>query len=166
MREWRAEREGSQKLSRVAPKTFQGRCRSAKGSGTNALGVRLNVSQHRFQAHYLGVMTLACFSVGFWCLSSRAQEDVSSGNYWLEQCTPTSLQPRGGYNCTFFLSGVNEYNRYLQAMGTKLYCPQDGVTLGQMQNVVLKYLQDNPAQLHHPFIALVIAALTRAFPCT
>ncbi len=40
-----------------------------------------------------------------------------------------------------------------------------GVTQGQFTDIVKKYLNDNPAQLHRDADVLVLDALTQAFPC-
>lgn len=43
--------------------------------------------------------------------------------------------------------------------------PADGVTLGQVRDVVIKYLADNPDKRHFPASYLVQNALSAAFPC-
>jgi len=40
-----------------------------------------------------------------------------------------------------------------------------GVTKGQYQSIVKKYLNDNPAELHKDADVLVLSALQQAFPC-
>ena len=40
-----------------------------------------------------------------------------------------------------------------------------GVTAAQYTDIVKKYLNDNPAQLHRDADVLVLDALTQAFPC-
>ena len=44
-------------------------------------------------------------------------------------------------------------------------CLPTGGTVGQHVSVVKQYLEQNPAQLHHPAHVLVREALQRAFPC-
>ncbi len=44
------------------------------------------------------------------------------------------------------------------------YCPQDGLTQGQITDVVLKYLHRNPDQRDRPAELLVISAMSDAFP--
>jgi hypothetical protein len=44
-------------------------------------------------------------------------------------------------------------------------CTGQGVTFGQLQRVVLKFLQDNPEKLNPNDGYLVETALSRAFPC-
>src|ERR1022692_1958459 len=44
-------------------------------------------------------------------------------------------------------------------------CTGPGVTFGQLQRVVLKFLQDNPEKLNLNQSTLVEMALSKAFPC-
>jgi len=46
-----------------------------------------------------------------------------------------------------------------------LICLKDGVTLGQMGDVVVKHLTENPKDRNQPAALLVIAALKNAWPC-
>lgn len=45
------------------------------------------------------------------------------------------------------------------------FCPPSTITLGQVRNVVLRYLKENPAQTHKMALELVADALKQAFPC-
>ena len=49
--------------------------------------------------------------------------------------------------------------------GKRFYCLPDEATNGQMYEVVMKYLRDNPEQLHTPFRFLIVLAFEKAFPC-
>jgi hypothetical protein len=44
-------------------------------------------------------------------------------------------------------------------------CIPKGVTNYQVQAVVVKFLKDNPEQLHMPANLLTLAAVTKAWPC-
>jgi hypothetical protein len=46
-----------------------------------------------------------------------------------------------------------------------LFCPPPGVTLGQAKAVIVKYLDDNPKQLHLPIVPLALNALSNQWPC-
>ena len=48
--------------------------------------------------------------------------------------------------------------------GTKV-CLTDGVTFGQLQAIVSKYLRDNPEKWNFSASSLVVAALSSASPC-
>lgn len=47
----------------------------------------------------------------------------------------------------------------------QLFCPPESVTLGQMVRTVVKFLQDNPNDLHKPAGVLTTEALIKEFPC-
>lgn len=47
----------------------------------------------------------------------------------------------------------------------KEFCPPARATNGQYLRVVIKYLNDNPAQLNRQFADLVWTALFNAWPC-
>ena len=44
-------------------------------------------------------------------------------------------------------------------------CPPDGVTFGQTRDIVVRFLEQNPAKRHDDFVVLVLEALQLAFPC-
>jgi hypothetical protein len=44
-------------------------------------------------------------------------------------------------------------------------CFPNEVTTGQLRDVVTKFLDKNPEQLHHPAESLVALAFAEAFPC-
>lgn len=44
-------------------------------------------------------------------------------------------------------------------------CLPDGVETGQLERVVIKWLQDHPERLHKSRLIEVRSALTAAFPC-
>ena len=86
--------------------------------------------------------------------------DPNSGNLWLRQCTESFTRP----DCVGFVSGVDEF-LYRYPTTTPFYCPPRGVTRGQMVDVAVKFMRDNPARLHEPFVSLLIDSLRAAFPC-
>jgi Rap1a immunity proteins len=45
------------------------------------------------------------------------------------------------------------------------YCTPDGVTRGQAADVVLRYLEETPAERHMSAAYLVRAAFLKAYPC-
>lgn len=51
------------------------------------------------------------------------------------------------------------------AKSIKPYCVSDAVSLGQLKDVVCKWLVDNPARRHYPGAVIVPTALGDAFPC-
>jgi hypothetical protein len=47
----------------------------------------------------------------------------------------------------------------------QVFCLPSGVDLEQLEKVVKKSLDDNPARLHLPAFLLILDALGEAFPC-
>jgi hypothetical protein len=60
--------------------------------------------------------------------------------------------------------GPNPNPRALRA-ASPVGCVPDKVSVGQMGDVVQKYLNDNPAERHKHSTELVSTAMRRAFPC-
>lgn len=48
---------------------------------------------------------------------------------------------------------------------TYFIAPPSKVTLGQMTDVVIKYMNENPAQLHKSADSIVVSAISKDFPC-
>jgi hypothetical protein len=86
------------------------------------------------------------------------------GNFQNGNKLKTHCAKEGGFSdgfCMGYIIGVAD-NRsfYICAPGGS-----GGVTQGQFTDIVKKYLNDNPAQLHKDADVLVLDALTQAFPC-
>lgn len=101
-----------------------------------------------------------------------------SGNELLQDCEKTNHYSAG--YCTGYVWGVSEgitqnwtllvlyaskYPEQRTTVPNMTYCLPQGVTVSQMQSVVVKYLRDNPAHRHALAAGLVQTALTEAFPC-
>jgi hypothetical protein len=61
------------------------------------------------------------------------------------------------------LSGLSKKPQVIPA--TANFCLPTGVDLEQLERVVKKSLDDNPARLHMPASLLILSALAEAFPC-
>ena len=73
-----------------------------------------------------------------------------------------------GY-CMGLVSGVIQTDAFYEITGRQtapFFCMPKGVTDGQGVRVFVEYLKKNPQQLHLPSGALVMIALTDAFPCS
>ncbi len=46
-----------------------------------------------------------------------------------------------------------------------LFCPPDGISVGQALGIVKKFIRENPEELCMPAGMIVIKALSSAFPC-
>ena len=103
----------------------------------------------------------------FLSLPVAAAELRSDGNALLEYCTNdddvdvTSIYTSGW--CAGFITGVS---RAHGALGGGAFCLPDELTTGQSSRVVVKYLEDHPAELHKADTHLVLNAFLEAFPCT
>ena len=67
--------------------------------------------------------------------------------------------------CTGFITGVVDATEGLRSLQGKPYCVPPEVTLGQLNDVVLRYLQANPANRSLAASASVIAAVSNAYGC-
>lgn len=63
--------------------------------------------------------------------------------------------------CTGYILGVLDANA---RSGFEAYCDPEGATVGQMEDIVKKWLADNPAYRTIPADAAVTAAMMEAFP--
>jgi len=101
--------------------------------------------------------------------SIAEQKDRLDGNYLLDACQAAVAADdrdfawknaneayQAGY-CFGVVEGV--------AKTAADRCYPDGVTYLQAQRIVVKYLQDHPAELHHWDTSLIQVALYDAFPC-
>lgn len=93
--------------------------------------------------------------------------------------TVTSLQLADGVKdsnlCWGYIAGVvDEYESNMLSgllkkpqviPATASFCLPPGVDLEQLEKVVKKSLDDNPARLHMPASLLILSALAEAFPC-
>lgn len=69
--------------------------------------------------------------------------------------------------CAGYIRGVFESLIWAESNRiTSQQCIPKGVSIEQVTRVVVKYLQDHPANLHEHGLLLVINALADAFPCS
>ena len=90
-------------------------------------------------------------------------------------CENPSVRTGGEYDkgtCVGYVRGVidgtiDAWNTLLRsANGSQPFCAPAGVTVGQEQRIVLKYIKDHPEREHLLTSALVFRALSEAFPCS
>jgi hypothetical protein len=92
--------------------------------------------------------------------SASAEENLDSGNSYLEACTAD----KGSFNmgtCLGFIHGILQS----QQRDERYFCAPNGITIGQARAIIIKYLNDNPDRRHYQFAALANMALARVFPC-
>ena len=106
-----------------------------------------------------------------------------TGGELLKQCnaigsvrvgdTVTALELANGVKdsnlCWGYIAGVVDEYRVNAISGllkqAQVFCLPSGVDLEQLEKVVKKSLDDNPARLHLPAFLLILDALGEAFPC-
>ncbi len=66
--------------------------------------------------------------------------------------------------CATYISGVADAGRGTTWDGVP-YCVPMGVSSGQLNKVVIKFLNDHPESLHFAAASLTQRALLEAFPC-
>ena len=104
-------------------------------------------------------------------LPSISSAQLRTGNDLYSLCTN-----RGGpetYACIAWFSAhrntVYYVDQVLKVLGTqgptKPFCIPQNVTTGQVKDVAVNYLRDNPETRHRDAVLLVGAALLRAWPC-
>ena len=99
---------------------------------------------------YLAVIFITISTASF------AQVQFFTGNKLKAECNTDKFIGQG--ICMGYITGVADS----QAIHI---CAPGGVTLGQYESIVKKYLDENPAQLHKDADVLVLTALKHAFPC-
>ena len=90
--------------------------------------------------------------------SPNSYAAILSGNRLLESCELDDASFRDGM-CYGYVFAV-----YDVIVGEE-FCPPDGVVGEQILPIVMKYLKENPENLHYNAASLVTVALGRAFPC-
>lgn len=86
------------------------------------------------------------------------------GNDLYKDCSATEMQYFSRGICLGFVMGVFDTAEKHELSGYR-FCPPAKLTAGQMQDVVIKYLANNPAKRHMLAYALVVHAAVEAFPC-
>ena len=96
--------------------------------------------------------------------TAHADEDRRSGNYVLRYCKP---HLDFGYGrCMGMIEAVTDLMRDddLKPIGGTV-CMSEHVTRQQMVQVVVKYIEAHPENMHQPFVGLAMVALYKAWPC-
>lgn len=91
------------------------------------------------------------------------------GNGLLARCTTTEandLYFQNSSNCLAYIAAISDAQDTLVGWGNMepKFCLPEGVTRGQLKKIVVKDLNENPADLHLNAGSLVINALYSAFP--
>lgn len=94
-----------------------------------------------------------------------AQAGFFSGNLLSEVCSDTQDNPHKVGNCTGYILAIADVMErdYYRAFNTSCLPSQAGSS--QLKKVVVKWLDDNPANLHLPAQYLITNALIEGFGC-
>lgn len=97
-----------------------------------------------------------------------AEAGFYSGNELLNVCTTDRNDPtyfEKTYECVAYISGaVDAFNTTREANGLKSCIPAK-VTINQLKNVTVDYLQANPVDRRNSASALVFTGMREAWPC-
>jgi len=100
------------------------------------------------------VCVLSCFSA-----YARADEPIRA--FWDGNTLYASCITRGNAaSCDGYIAGVADTLEM-----TRTICIPPRVTSGQLVDVVIKFLKDNPESRHYAGASEATIALGRAFPC-
>ena len=91
----------------------------------------------------------------FLLTSSICFGEFRMGNNLKNECQSNAPITDQTY-CIGYIAGVSDVNK-----GTGKFCLPPGVTQGQLQDVVSKYFNERPENLHYSADSLIIGA----FPC-
>lgn len=92
--------------------------------------------------------------------AAHAEEDLTSGNWWLEGCKRDS-----DALCSGYVIGMMEMHDLSRPSDQWLWCLPKGVTPRQVTKVIVRYMNNHPADLHQRFVILASLALNESFPC-
>jgi hypothetical protein len=80
---------------------------------------------------------------------------------------PTPVEINNAGYCTGLVTGLmTKANSPSGVPVGSAICEPSGVTVRQAILVVIKYMNDNPQQLHEPLYKVALLALANAWPCT
>ena len=107
-------------------------------------------------------------------LAGPASAQLITGNDLLDECRRQDSYSRGrclgliigveyGFSPVNDVYGVIDPSNILSS--TFGNCKPDRVTHGQLRDIVVRYLERNPAKRHESFHLLVFAAWQEAYPC-
>lgn len=90
-------------------------------------------------------------------LAAPAHAEFFLGNTLLARCE--SFETVETMDCLGYITGAADAAQW------RSYCPPDGINRGQIRDVVVAFLRQNPDIRHQTADLLVAAALRRVWPC-
>lgn len=107
--------------------------------------------------------TLLCLLV---LASPSYAQGIKTGNTLLAECRSESEFKQA--ICLGFIMGAAEallVFKHAVPGQSELFCNPPSVTTGQLQDIVIFWLEDNPVERHNSASALILLAMRDAFPC-
>lgn len=105
---------------------------------------------------------------------ASGQSPAHTGSVMLRQCEAALANPpraADGHDigfCQGFTVGIVQgiyMGEIASGARRALICPPSGAEVGQFIRIAVKYLRDNPHELHEPATGLFARAFALAFPC-
>lgn len=93
-----------------------------------------------------------------------ASQSFWNGNELLEICTSKSDDYCGGYIVGVFDSALPVIEEGNSVHGFQFCAPLE-VQQGQVRDIVVQWLRNNPGKRHYPAPAVVMLALSDTYPC-
>lgn len=93
-------------------------------------------------------------------LGSPARAGFYSGNELLVFCTDAEVPV-----CLGYIAGVADLLNDGLILPTWKQCIPENANLGQIKDVVVRYLTDHPQDRHYSAWSLVVMGIFEAFPC-
>lgn len=121
---------------------------------------------------YLAAAALGAAILTSVSTAETVEYPLNTGNGLLAACTYTGAeQAEIEYHfgtCVGFIKGVtNAYTALMLAAGKQApLCGRDGMDNGQIRDIVVKALRTSPEMRDQSSVALIIGAMTKAFPCS
>jgi len=108
--------------------------------------------------------------------AAPAKAEFVDGNRLYRWCTTTEAEGithfQSQASCISFITGaadtISSADRWARWKGRgklEIACLPTNAEVRQIEDVVVAYLRNNPANRHHPAAAVVIEALSSAYPC-
>jgi hypothetical protein len=114
----------------------------------------------------LTALVFAAVAANILPADNASAQAISSGNDLYAACRSTELYPLA--KCIGYVQGVKDGILVDHILGSRNapFCLRSEVTLEQLRDIVLKFIQDNPALRDQHAAGFVELALVQAFPCT
>ena len=117
---------------------------------------RFKVAQHRWPLHSL--VSVALLVPALASAEFKTGQQIQSGlQDWYSKPSNDIVNAAVSFG---YVLGV-----YDALTGVTMFCPPNNVSQGQVVQVVLKFLNQNPEKLHFSADSLVVKALQQAWPC-